>query len=364
MTKKSILLIHNLWWLVPLAIMLFFWQHFAPILLMLVFAYLGRVILNPLVKLIDNWIGNWRWSVFIVIIILTIFLSILSSSLFPFLQDQTMALQSALSMDNLIIFQSKLTHILQSILPVFIFNIIYDILINLDVSMSNMWATGLSQIQSFIGGAGTLVFALGSALLSLLILMVFMVFFLLDGELFLNSFLHSVPREKYGLAKRMLKKTSRQIHAYIRGQLLAGTSVAITSIIGMYILQWITGIFIPYTFLIGITAGLFNLIPFIGPVIGMIPAIVIYLVTDQVMDIHILYVVLIMGVFALVQLIDNLLMSPYIMGSSVGMHPMLVIILVLMGASVGGILGMLFAVPIAAILKVIVEELSTTFKKH
>ena len=96
----------------------------------------------------------------------------------------------------------------------------------------------------------------------------------------------------------------------------------------------------------------------------MIPAMIIYLVTDQTIPIHIFYVLLIIGVFAVVQLIDNLVMSPYIMGSSVGLHPMLVIILVLLGASISGILGMLFAVPIAAIMKVIVEELSATFNKH
>ena len=207
-------------------------------------------------------------------------------------------------------------------------------------------------------------FALGSALLSILILTVFMIIFLLEGENFSNIFLHSVPGEHYGTAKRMLEKTSNQIHAYIRGQLLAGTSVAITSIIGLYILQWITGISIPYTFLIGIAAGLFNLIPFIGPVMGMIPAIIIFLITDQTMPLHIIYVILIIAVFGIVQLIDNLVMSPYIMGSSVGLHPMLVIILVLLGASVSGILGMLFAVPIAAILKVIVEELEAAFNKH
>ena len=68
--------------------------------------------------------------------------------------------------------------------------------------------------------------------------------------------------------------------------------------------------------------------------------------------------------FAIVQLIDNLAMSPYIMSSSVGIHPMLVIIIVLIGASVSGILGMLFAVPIAAIVKVIIEELGAVFNKQ
>ena len=97
---------------------------------------------------------------------------------------------------------------------------------------------------------------------------------------------------------------------------------------------------------------------------GMIPAIIIYLITDQTIPLHIVYVFLIMVVFAIVQLIDNLIMSPYIMGGSVGIHPMLVIILVLLGASVGGIIGMLFAIPIAAILKVIIEELISALNKR
>ena len=90
---------------------------------------------------------------------------------------------------------------------------------------------------------------------------------------------------------------------------------------------------------------------------------IVYLVTDQTMPIHIIYVFLIMMVFAIVQIIDNLVVSPYIMGSSVGLHPILVIILVLLGASVGGILGMLFVIPIAAILKVILGEFVTNIKK-
>ena len=164
---------------------------------------------------------------------------------------------------------------------------------------------------------------------------------------------------KYG----MIEKTMKIINKIPETQPTSVPHWNLFSIIGLYILQWITNIFIPYTFIIGITAGLFNLIPFIGPVMGMIPAIIIYLVTDQVVPIHIFYVFLIIGVFAIVQLIDNLVMSPYIMGSSVGLHPILVIILVLLGASVGGILGMLFAVPIGAIIKVVICEMIVSLKK-
>lgn len=364
MNKTSSYLIRNLWWLVPVTIIMLFWQHSSPILILLVFAYLGRIILNPVVCTVEKWIGSRRIAVFIIMAILIILLIILSTSTIPILKNQISIFQEAISMESINKFQSKLTLILQSFLPVFLFDILSDTLDNFDASISEVWSSSLSHINSFIGSAGSVAFALGSALLSFVILIVFMIFFLLEGEFFSYTFLHSIPGENYGLAKRMMGKTSTQIHSYIRGQLLAGTSVAITSIIGLYMLQWITGISIPHTFLVGIVAGLFNLIPFIGPIMGMIPAIIIYLVTEQTVSIHIIYVLLIIGVFAIVQLIDNLVMSPYIMGSSVGLHPMLVIILVLLGASVAGILGMLFAVPMAAILKVIIEELNAAFNKH
>ena len=363
MSKPSFFIIRNIWWLVPLAVVFIFWEHTAPILLMLVFAFLGRVILQPVVRQVEKLTRNHNWSVVLVILLLLVFLIILSGSLFPFISQQITALQSSLSMETLAKFQTKLTLVIESILPPFLFNFYTDVTTQLDSAFSEIWATGLSHIKSFIGGAGSLAFALGSAFLSFLIIIVFMIIFLLDGKKFTFAFLHAVPGEHYGTAKGMLDKISLQIHAYIRGQLIAATSVGITSIIGLYILQWITGISIPYTILIGIGAGLFNLIPFVGPIAGVIPALILYLVTDQAMPIHIIYVLLIIMVFAIVQLIDNLVVSPYIMGGSVGLHPILVIILVLLGASVGGILGMLFVIPIAAILKVVLGEFVTNLKK-
>ena len=363
MNKTTSFLILNLWWLMPLGLIIFLWQHTAPIILMLIFAYLGRIILNPIVKIIENWSGNRKISVLAVIVLLIMFLIILSSSFFPLIKNQILTFQTSLSMDTLRTLQNKITLILQSILPSFLFDMYNDTMINLDEQFSKIWATGLTYLQTSILGAGSIAFALGSAVLSFLILLVFMIFFLLEGEVFSKIFLNAIPKKNQELVKRMLDKTSSQIHNYIRGQLLAGLSVGITSIMGLFILQWITGISIPYTILIGIIAGFFNLIPFIGPVMGMIPAIVVYLITDQIIPIHILYVFLIVAVFAIVQLIDNLVMTPYIMGGSVGIHPMVVIILVLLGASIGGIIGMLLAIPIAAILKVIIEELVLTFSK-
>ena len=97
---------------------------------------------------------------------------------------------------------------------------------------------------------------------------------------------------------------------------------------------------------------------------NLFTAIVIYLVTDQVVPVQFVYVLCIIGVFAIVQLIDNIIVSPIIMSGSVGLHPMFIIIFVMVGGSIAGPLGMLFAVPIAAILKVIIEELKWGFKHY
>ena len=98
MNKKSSFLIQNLWWLIPLCIVLFLWQHTAPIILMLVFAYLGRVIILPFISVMDKWTGSRKWSIVIVMVLLIICLVILSSSLFPLISNQIIAFQSALSM--------------------------------------------------------------------------------------------------------------------------------------------------------------------------------------------------------------------------------------------------------------------------
>ena len=363
MKKQSIFIINNLWWLIPLLIVLLFWNHMAPILLMLIFAYIGRIILNPFILFIEKYIGSRKWSVFIVVILLIIVAFILSKTFFPLISNQILAFQSYLTMETFVKLLNRIKMILINIIPSYMFNIFNDFLNQFNSEFSEIWATGLSQIRSFISSAGTIAFALGSAFLSLLIIIVFMIIFLLEGKKFSQAFLNAVPNEHYGMAKRMLSKTSSQIHAYIRGQLIVSTLVAITSIIGLFTLQWLTNVSIPYTILIGIIAGLFNLIPFAGPIMGMIPAIIMYLITDQVIPIHFFYILLIIITFSIVQIMDNLFFSPYIMGESVGLHPILVIILVLFGASIGGIIGMILAVPIAAIIKVISVELVHSLKK-
>ena len=122
---------------------------------------------------------------------------------------------------------------------------------------------------------------------------------------------------------------------------------------------------------IGTIAGLANLIPLVGPFVGMIPAIVIAVMNNLGNEAalnHILfgimpipspfYILDIALMFLIVQQIDNNFVTPVLVGESVGLHPIMVMIALLIGGTLMGPLGMLLAIPAAGVLKVIYQEAS------
>lgn len=130
------------------------------------------------------------------------------------------------------------------------------------------------------------------------------------------------------------------VSKFIRGQLLDGFIIGLISSIGLSIIG------LDFAFLIGFTAGFANIIPYVGPLIGCIPAIIIGLLSPNPMIA--LYAVL---VFIAVQQLDGAVISPKIVGDSMGLHPIFIIMAITIGGSIAGILGMLISVPIAGIIK-------------
>ncbi|HHM24365.1 MAG TPA: AI-2E family transporter, partial [Bacteroidetes bacterium] len=128
----------------------------------------------------------------------------------------------------------------------------------------------------------------------------------------------------------------------------------VLSIIALYLLD------IPYYILIGSIAGLANLIPYFGPIVGAVPAIIASLMHNPSLT-PILWIAV---AFAVVQLIDNVLISPLVVAKSVNIHPLVVIVVIFIGEQLLGLMGMLLAVPITAILKVMIQETIWSFKHY
>ena len=167
--------------------------------------------------------------------------------------------------------------------------------------------------------------------------------------------------------KRQIYNIEQQISKYLRGQILAASSVSILSILGLLILNK-SGANITLVLFIGVIAGLANLIPMVGPFIGMVPAILIALmnnignesaITHQIFSIvpSPFFILDIIIMFILVQQVDNNFITPLVVGESVGLHPMIVMIVLIIGATLIGPIGMLFAIPTTGVLKVLLREI-------
>lgn len=124
----------------------------------------------------------------------------------------------------------------------------------------------------------------------------------------------------------------------------------------MYIGYLIIGL--DYSLVLASVAMLTNVIPFIGPFIAIIPALIIAFLTSPFMALKVLIVAVI------VQQIDGNITSPYIMGRNLDIHPLTIILLLLVAGSLGGLLGMIIAVPVYAVLKVILSHAYRLYLLH
>jgi predicted PurR-regulated permease PerM len=152
-----------------------------------------------------------------------------------------------------------------------------------------------------------------------------------------------VPQRARGDAMVVARRLSVALGGYFRGQLAVAFVVGVMSSIGMLIID------LPFWLIVGMIAGLFNMIPLIGPWVGAVPGIIIAVTTGGGLSKAITVAV----VMAIVQQIDNHFISPMVMKRAVKLHPAAVMLALLAGGTLGGFFGLLLAVPITAALKIV-----------
>ncbi|WP_413308578.1 AI-2E family transporter [Bacillus sp. 1P10SD] len=180
---------------------------------------------------------------------------------------------------------------------------------------------------------------LNSALL--LMIIPFIAFYMLkDFPLLKRTAWYLTPKKWRKKATLFLRDVDESLGSYIRGQLLV--CVIIGSISAL--LFWV--FHLRYPLLLGLIVGATNVIPYFGPIIGAIPAVIIAATTS--VKLVIITVVIVFGL----QFLEGNILSPYIVGKSLHMHPLLIMIALTSGGEIGGILGLILAVPVLVILKV------------
>lgn len=210
-------------------------------------------------------------------------------------------------------------------------------------------------ISDFVSGSVTFLLNLASAISSMFVVLILTFLFLKDSRKIRKGIVSLIPNRYFEPGLNLMDKIQTQLSNYIRGQLTDALIVGLLSVAGL----WILGV--KYAGFIGMIAGLANLIPYVGPVVGAIPAMFISIVNSPGEPMMLVYIAI---MFAIVQVIDNSIVSPLVVSRSSNMHPITVILVILIGGSIGGAFGMLVAVPTFGIIRVTIQQIVWTLKYY
>jgi predicted PurR-regulated permease PerM len=208
---------------------------------------------------------------------------------------------------------------------------------------------GDTLINTLLGSTTVFLGGVVSGLTFVVIVPFVAFFFLKEGRQISRKVIELVPNAYFELCLNLLHQINGQIGGYIRGQILATSVVATLAISGLSIIG------LQYAFPVGLLAGFANMIPFLGPLIGIISASIVALATGGTLAMSLVGKVIV--IFLVIQIIDNILIQPTVVAKSVEMHPLMVLFVVMVGSQLMGIVGMLIAVPLTGILKVIVQSI-------
>ena len=175
---------------------------------------------------------------------------------------------------------------------------------------------------------------------------VVMVYLLKDFDLAMSKGEGLLPASKKEKISGIISKIDGNLKAFFRGQMAVCAILSIIYGIGL------TVIGIPMSFLLALVGGFGNMIPYVGIGLGLIPAIILAFIQFQDFT-HILLVVMVFGIG---QLLEGTVMTPKIVGDKLGMHPVAIILAILICGQILGFLGLLLAVPIASVVKVLIDE--------
>jgi predicted PurR-regulated permease PerM len=203
--------------------------------------------------------------------------------------------------------------------------------------LKTSWKTIVDNVAHVIGVFADVVVTL--------VTVPFILFYMLkEGEKFSRYVLRIFPEREKERVLAILSEMDTALSSYIKGQVLVGFFVGLLVWIGFLIIG------LDYSLILGLARMFTNVIPVVGPIISTIPAFIVGWIESPAMAFKVLIVVLV------VHVVEVNLISPWVMGRSLNIHPLTMVLLLLVAGSLGGFLGLLLAVPTYAVLKVIVQH--------
>jgi predicted PurR-regulated permease PerM len=334
-------------------VIIFLAWRFSDILTYILISVVLSLIGRPLVKAFDRIkIGNWHFphmlSSFLALLIMVMVLAGLVRVFVPLIAQQA-------EMINSIDVQAVSRSLEEPVSEIQDFMIKYNILKEKE-SIETLLVTNIESVVSFATFSDIfkdiLSFA-GNLFIGVFAVLFITFFFLKEENLFFNGTLLLLPMRYQEEGKKILLDSQHLLSRYFVGLLIElSTMVALIS-------SGLTIFGVENAFIIGLLGGVMNVIPYIGPIIGttigLILGTITHLSVGEYSDLFTLLLT-IMGTFAVSNLIDNIILQPWIYSSSVKAHPLEIFLVIMIAGSMAGVVGMVLAIPSYTVLRIIAKQ--------
>lgn len=310
-----------------------------PFLVAAFLAYLG----DPLVDRLEDKGWSRTVAVTVVFLVMTLISAVLVLAIAPIMQQQIIQLAEVLpqyidwAMKNTEPWLGKMLDAEGQ---------------GFDATTISSWLTGHWDTASDVV-TGVLNYATRSGgvvatwLANLLLIPIVTFYLLRDWDDFIAGISHLLPRDLEPEIAHIARDADQRLSAFLRGQLLV--MIVLGAIYSMGL--WLAGV--KFALLIGLLAGIVSFVPYLGFIVGIVVASAAVLMQTQ----DLLQLIPVLAVFGVGQAIEGMFLTPLLVGDKIGLHPVAVIFAVLAGGQLFGFMGVLLALPVAAVLAVIVRDL-------
>lgn len=308
-----------------------------PFLIALIISY----VLNPIVNLLNGRKVPRTIAVLLIYAVFILAVTVILMNLIPMFVQQLNELN-----EHLPEFTMRAQHMIITLnqndfLPESVRMGINNAIYQIEQQLAESIAGWINRIGSTLG------------IVFVMFIVPFLAFYMLkDFQLIEKTVLTFVPTKHKRRTIRLVTDIDKALGNYIRGQFIVCVVVGIFAYIGYW---WID---LPYPLLMAAIVGIFNIIPYVGPFFGAAPALVVA------STVSLKLVLLVIVVNTACQILEGNVISPQVVGRSLHMHPLMIIFALLAGGELGGIAGMILAVPMFAVGKVIYHHIYLYYKNR
>lgn len=317
---------------------------FMLILVSLLLYYLS----SPIIDFMERHKITRVWGIAILYIVAIFLLVGIVAVLYPVLADQVVSLTQTLPAYIENTFNSTVNFVNE----MFPNSAIQQVVTQVQEFVSGFFSNFSDIATQALSGLSSIISSITTFVVTIVMAPIILFFLLKDDQKMVNGFLKIIPPKWRPDFLEMGAKINLQVGAYIKGQLTVALVNGVLMFIGFFLIG------LNYSGILGIAGGILSVIPYLGPTLTFVPALIVALMDSW------FKAVLLIGVWLVIQFIEGNFVEPNVMGRQLKVHPLTIIIMLIVMGDLLGILGLIFGIPIYAIIKVIVKHFFQKFKNH